>query len=776
MAKHEGATRKLNTSSNELGQQTSSTSAIPSSVCVTSEISPKPHLPGVIILVHGVNSEGEWYEPTEQALCDGLNKRLFLEGSEYELKPNVYKGDKKAKVKTERVLDVDAGEDSYLIESNNSPVIRFFWGYRASEDELGRYLVPLRNVQGESYQQHLLEGKLSKQEIANRGPYFWGGGPFQNASTMLNPMWGDFHFSEEIAGGLLSAQWVNPEDDRLLTTAPSRKYYSHAAWRLAMLIERIREHSPNDTVTIVSHSKGTMVALAASLISAPDSLFLLNSPYRLTNEMTDYTAVDSSEWATVSDREETLKAVVDAVAKNSDKIKKDCLYKHISLGKGKDERAWSLDTVHQGADGEGIAERDNHGRTYNYCNAHDRVMGSVALVSIGWQGFPNDKNGKPHRLLEKCKGKLFQRLMARSTPCGDVPNAKTNFGELPDMYTRINIPADEESGISAYEMKIRKEPFWDDMRHAVEVPVNVAVSLPITGLKQGYFPIWQTPPEWQTININAEKVPNPLSGEEMKAFDENNRHKGNEKPGRIGEGWGQSKIVKVVINGKEEDVEKENDEAYRFYLPLYQLKDLSHNRYITRFLNTLPEGIDTSPEAEQQRKINRIKGELGIKNGWIVWQSTNYGENYNPQKVGVNSGERVFQYYCYLEFNHEKVERVMKQTDEQLKTYISRPTDHSTLPRDLDIMSRVAAFDLPIGFGRCLDTIKLDLIRQADWTLPDSDFYMKKGVLAQDPQGKALIETYFAHQKTHLSPAMPSTVKHTPKEKMEPVIQQDYVF
>lgn len=59
----------------------------------------------------------------------------------------------------------------------------------------------------------------------------------------------------------------------------------------------------------------------------------------------------------------------------------------------------------------------------------------------------------------------------------------------------------------------------------------------------------------------------------------------------------------------------------------------------------------------------------------------------------------------------------MKQTDENLKTYISRPTDHSTLPRSHKIMSRVAAFDLPIGFGRCLDEIKMELIKQADWTL-----------------------------------------------------------
>ncbi|WP_432432343.1 T6SS effector phospholipase Tle3 domain-containing protein [Janthinobacterium lividum] len=32
--------------------------------------------PGIIIFVHGVNSDGEWYEQAEQGLCEGLNARL----------------------------------------------------------------------------------------------------------------------------------------------------------------------------------------------------------------------------------------------------------------------------------------------------------------------------------------------------------------------------------------------------------------------------------------------------------------------------------------------------------------------------------------------------------------------------------------------------------------------------------------------------------------------------------------------------------------------------
>ena len=42
------------------------------------EIKPPLQLPGLVIFDHGVNSEGEWYDYAEEALCEGLNKRLSL--------------------------------------------------------------------------------------------------------------------------------------------------------------------------------------------------------------------------------------------------------------------------------------------------------------------------------------------------------------------------------------------------------------------------------------------------------------------------------------------------------------------------------------------------------------------------------------------------------------------------------------------------------------------------------------------------------------------------
>lgn len=756
MAQHNGATIKQNTKTNERGNITASTSAKQSNVDVISEVSAGTHLPGIIIFVHGVNSEGEWYDFAEKALCNGLNDRLFLKESKNKLETNEYK--------EKRVLN--SGESSYLDKSKNSPVIRFYWGYRAGDDDLGKYIVPLKNRQGESYQQHILDKKLSKQEIAEKGPYFWGGGPFQNGCTSLNQLWSNSGFTEKMAAGLVSLQWFNPEDDRLLKDAPARKYYAHAAWRLAMLIQRIRDNSPEDTVTLMSHSQGTMIAAAASLICAPDALFLLNSPYRVNDIMTDALSLHHSDRVTDKAREETLKAVVKAVAQNKNRIKESGREKHISLGKNKSGQAWATNVSHKGNDGTDIPERDNHGRTYIYCNAHDRVMGSAALLSIGWQGLPNGKDGTKHKILADCEGFLFQRMMARSTACGDTPNLKTNFGLLPDMYKEIEISTEDEFGSYVHKMKVPQEPFWDDMRHAVEFGWQAGLASPLLFFKRDFVPIWETPPEWQTLYINGERVPNLLTAKELVDFDKNIRNE-IEESGERGAGWGQ--VSKRTG--------KANDDSYPYYLPLYQMDALkSSNLYTITILNTLPKDIDSSPAAEEQRKMNRANGKLGKENGWIVWQYGNYGDNYNPSKNKISKDEKIFQFYCYMELNHEKRNNLLKITDEQLKTYISRPTDHSTLPQDERFMSRVAAYDLPIGFGRSLGKIKDELIKLADWTLSDSDFYMEKGILAQESASASLISEFFPGQ-TILPATIPSGINtETVKEKANSREEDTYYY
>ncbi|HHL3807627.1 TPA: hypothetical protein ACQ7E7_001667, partial [Klebsiella pneumoniae] len=45
--------------------------------------------------VHAVNSTGEWFSIAENKLCEGLNKRLGLNGVDYKLEPKKYLSDDK---------------------------------------------------------------------------------------------------------------------------------------------------------------------------------------------------------------------------------------------------------------------------------------------------------------------------------------------------------------------------------------------------------------------------------------------------------------------------------------------------------------------------------------------------------------------------------------------------------------------------------------------------------------------------------------------------------
>jgi len=65
-------------------------------------------MPCIVIFVHGVNSEGEWYDIAEKALVEGLNTRLGRK----DLAPNVY----------------DPTDSRNFQGAARSPVIRFYWG------------------------------------------------------------------------------------------------------------------------------------------------------------------------------------------------------------------------------------------------------------------------------------------------------------------------------------------------------------------------------------------------------------------------------------------------------------------------------------------------------------------------------------------------------------------------------------------------------------------------------------------------------------------------
>ncbi|CAJ0696342.1 T6SS effector phospholipase Tle3 domain-containing protein [Ralstonia holmesii] len=465
----------------------------PSGFQVRAECRIPPHMPGIIIFVHGVNSEGEWYDAAEEGLCEGLNDRLNRpEGTK--LKANQYLT---ADQKTDKPIPRQLAPNGV----GYSPVIRFYWGYRAPEGMEKKWRIPLRNRSAVDFWNPARSGE--------KGPWYWGGGPFQNGTNNLPQLWSKEGMKRHLFG--IDLEKLNTEADRELQDAPPRDYYAHAAQRLADLVDRIRTECPRDTVTIMSHSQGTMVALAATALCkkrAPDALFVMNSPYALEDKSTD--ALTAGMFRPTTDaRVNTFRNIANRI-KREKRVFTEAELKQLQCGASENMDFWRPDNQRKS----GVHERDNHGRLYVYFNPHDRVMGSEPLQSIGWQGV-NDT------LLAELGDTVKQRMLARGTPVGEAAGAK-KFGTLPPIQRPV-------AGISP-------SSFWNGNRGA------------LPGMN-----LWVVPNANKTVMINAERVAHPLTAEEMKNFEE-------------------SRVDANEMAAVDPRTGKYRDESYPYYRYLYESK------------------------------------------------------------------------------------------------------------------------------------------------------------------------------------------------------------
>ncbi|QRX83115.1 alpha/beta hydrolase [Glaciimonas sp. PAMC28666] len=413
----------------------------------------------------------------EQNLCKGLNDRLNRGGSSalvantYTTAPNPAFPSMNTSSGFRRMIRNKDGE------FGESPVLRFYWGYSAPAGQEKDYLIALRNFKDESPWEPL------KDKAAQRGPFYWGGGPFVNGTTDLPSLWSKRGFKKHV-GKVFNLQSLNTQEDRQLQDAPPRDYYAHAVQRLADLIDKIRTRHKEDTITLIAHSQGTMLAMAATLACktrAPDALFVMNSPYRLEDIGIDFFQL-GWERSTPAARVNTFEAVAKRI-KDDRKSYSDfggCL----NVGVTAAGALWRDDVM--GAND--TPERDNNGRMYVYFNPHDRVMGMTALKSTGWQGVPK-------AMLDNKEYNLYQRMLARSSPCGDAPGFQ-NFGTLPLVR-----PADVDK---ATGKPVKPGSFWNG---------NLLI------LSGAGGPLWSTPDPSKQVFINAEKVPVPLTSEDLNKFD-----------------------------------------------------------------------------------------------------------------------------------------------------------------------------------------------------------------------------------------------------------------
>jgi pimeloyl-ACP methyl ester carboxylesterase len=366
-------------------------------------------LPGVVIFLHGVNDPGASYESVETGLCQGVNERLDrpdLKAGRYGAK--YHKAEKTPretwKDKEEQILD---DPDTYLYQRDSddpktrSLMIPFYWGYRAApehvkRDDAGdpfRMRNQFQDIQGNRLDRHFAKA----------------GGFFVNATNNLEEMYGEGFKANRKTG---MVELIKPNNYLLFANAPLRHYFVLAAHRLAMLVSEIRRVSPDETITLMGHSQGTLIALLAQALlvdkgqRCADTLILVDTPYSVLRDVTPKN----------HDTLATLIRIVTAVTQTPHAQPALSALREAKTYGGRSGPRWSPT---QGTRQDKIGnlsvfpERDNRGKVYLYFCPDDTTVSLDDVQGIGTYGVPDaTPDGRPAMMALQFLG-FYQRLWTK---------------------------------------------------------------------------------------------------------------------------------------------------------------------------------------------------------------------------------------------------------------------------------------------------------------------------------------------------------------------------
>ncbi|MFT3849717.1 MAG: DUF3274 domain-containing protein [Propionivibrio sp.] len=373
-------------------------------------------LPGVVILVHGVNDLGVSYPAQEAGLCRGLNERLSrsdLEPAGYRLPSN----------DRHDALEADPDAVYYRCDGKGyGPVIPFYWGYREVEDAVKK-----DTPHGQYLDRH--GNRLDKNGAQ-------GGGPFANATSNLPDMWGA---GFRPYGGALNAMAGDPTHP--LRGAPDRRYMVLAALRLAALAQAVRHYDENETVTLIGHSQGCLLSLLAQAFldewqeRPADCLILNHPPYGLDEPVAERLQSGCTQQSTHA-RLSTLQNLVRLVtaaphAAPALAALVDAQCGHVCGPFWTPSEAKRPDPARPGGthrQGITFAERDNRGKVYLYFCPEDLTVGLDSVLGIGSFGVPEQMSGTGARgerqrfaALESLGPRFLQRVFSMRERNGARP-------------------------------------------------------------------------------------------------------------------------------------------------------------------------------------------------------------------------------------------------------------------------------------------------------------------------------------------------------------------
>ena len=647
-------------------------------------------LPGVVIFVHGVNSEGEWFKEAEKGLCAGLNRRMGRYDDQLfhwgpvagQMTPVSYI----ESLTPDGFLNPDMSSKTYITpDPSFSPVIHFRWGYAANAVELKEY----------------------GDKIMLNEKNYWGGGPFAGGCSSLPDLWNDGLNDRLFLW--LTVQHMNGIGNRKIYSTPPRTYGVLGALRLARLVESIRKRQADAPITIVCHSQGNMIGLAAAFLGdrlpevtdqwgkkgrcVADTYVLANPPYSLVEaNMTD-------SWAqrgvrdknghvgreTYVARKETLRAYFDILraraelempAEDLDRAMENA---RPSKNGGKPYSAAKDREAH------GLYQKNTYGRVTLYCCPHDQVISALTVQGIGWRGMSVDEISATNAW-----GVFSQRVFASNFEVGGEnklyrywqddwrkdKNQKEGFWYPPSPPARYGLGR----GMHSNEGWIAK--FF-----------TIATSPALYLFNLTNMPVNEDPPKDWEIPITA-----PMLDKETRFLPQALRYG---KPSGARDAQGKPIEEGCFNEGYDppsagRDANKENkrdDDPYDNF-------DAKSEKFKTEGDALKAQG-DAASEAAQRyedHSILRMEARRVNNRDWVDENGVVVGED-RPADASED----------YKKWRNKEIFDILNGGDK------NNPTNHSTIMTNSEHAEKALAYDIAIGLCYLTESDFADLRKQADW-------------------------------------------------------------
>lgn len=647
-------------------------------------------LPGVVIFVHGVNSEGEWFQEAEKGLCAGLNRRMGRYDDQLfhwgpvagQMTPVSYI----ESLTPDGFLNPEMSSKTYIKpDPSFSPVIHFRWGYAANAQELKEY----------------------GDKIMLNEKNYWGGGPFAGGCSSLPDLWNDGLNDRLFLW--LTVQHMNSIGNRKIYSTPPRTYGVLGALRLARLVESIRKRQADAPITIVCHSQGNMIGLAAAFLGdrlpevtdqwgkkgrcVADTYVLANPPYSLVEaNMTD-------SWAqrgvrdknghvgreTYVARKETLRAYFDILRARAElEMPAEDLDRAMESARPSKDGGKPYSAA-KDREAHGLYQKNTYGRVTLYCCPHDQVISALTVQGIGWRGMSIDEISATNAW-----GVFSQRVFASNFEVGGESklyrywqddwrkdkNQKEGFWYPPSPPARYGLGRGMHSneGWIAKIFTLATSPVFylfnlTDMAVNAEPPKNweIPITAPMLDKETRFLP--------QALRYGR---PSGACDAQGKPIEE----------GRFNEGYDPPSAGR--------DANKENkrdDDPYDNF-------DAKSEKFKTEGDALKAQG-DAASEAAQRyedHSILRMEARRLNNRDWVDENGVVVGED-RPADASED----------YKKWRNKEIFDILNGGDK------NNPTNHSTIMTNGEHAEKALAYDIAIGLCYLTEGDFADLRKQADW-------------------------------------------------------------